>query len=759
MRQETHPSGHVWRRSCDMTNVMGESVSFSALDVLGGMTRRWFLVANCAVIGVMGGVGVLAYSKSAYQAEAQVLIQDQSTPYDQPNLGQSGRQNSTIDGRVVRSQVAVMESADLALRVIALLELGAMPEFNPRASDMGYLAEFLVTTGFRDDPKTMTLEQRALQHLQDKLTVRTVSDSNVIAIRYSAESGEVAASVANALADTYVSMTREAEAISNKRARDWLSAQITELRARVSISDAAVEKFRVEKGLFRSTEPALASQQVSEINSQIIVADAARREAQARAGEINRLLASGESADASEDVLKSPTIQHLKELQLSATRRVSELSATYMADHPRVVAAQNVLANVERQIRREEMKIAEGLAGQAGVAAARVASLQAGLDALKSGEAAAYRDEARLRDLERDSSANRNLLQTMLARLADSSMRQRPDFQPGMARIIQLAAAPANPSFPRLGPTLLLTTAVGLGTGLLLAFLAELVHRVMQVGSRLPRQSRTMSSRRHPLHAAGGQRQLPDLPLGQVPRRVAPRPATGDEARFRTKRPSGLPPKHAGERGQFTAMVAEMALAGKDNSADQLIAVGALLLDILKQGRTKRIAVAGIGAGNEQAYAAVALSRTLAENGLRTILIDLEPRRSVISDLMALEPAPGLSDLLADSVALADVIQRDPKSPLQVIRRGEELRDGSPDLAWGAEALIATLAETHDAVIVHAGEAARNALTLMKGCGAAVIVAAAQRAADLPAAARTLKSNGMTNVLTIQVRNPAMLVA
>lgn len=206
-------------------------------------------------------------------------------------------------------------------------------------------------------------------------------------------------------------------------------------------------------------------------------------------------------------------------------------------------------------------------------------------------------------------------------------------------------------------------------------------------------------------------------------------------------------------------MVAEMALAGKDNSADQLIAVGALLLDILKQGRTKRIAVAGIGAGNEQAYAAVALSRTLAENGLRTILIDLEPRHSVISDLMALEPAPGLSDLLADSVALADVIQRDPKSPLQVIRRGEELRDGSPDLAWGAEALIATLADTHDAVIVHAGEAARNALTLMKGCGAAVIVAAAQRAADLPAAARTLKSNGMTNVLTIQVRNPAMLVA
>ena len=101
------------------------------------------------------------------------------------------------------------------------------------------------------------------------------------------------------------------------------------------------------------------------------LADAASSEATARANEIKSLLAAKGSVDASSDVLSSPVVQNLREQQSTAARKISELSATYLPNHPKMMAAQNDLTNINRQIRAEALKVVEGLNEQAKIAKSR----------------------------------------------------------------------------------------------------------------------------------------------------------------------------------------------------------------------------------------------------------------------------------------------------------------------------------------------------------------------------------------------------
>jgi uncharacterized protein involved in exopolysaccharide biosynthesis/Mrp family chromosome partitioning ATPase len=747
--------------------------SFTLIDVLRGMGRRKFLIMSCTALGLMAGMGVLTVFKPSYQAESRVLIQNLATPYDQPNVTQTTPRDGAIDERVIKSQMAVVESTDLSLRVVNRLALVELPEFDSLQKPLGSISRLFIATGFSDDPRPMTAEQRALRRIADKLTVYAVPESNVIAIKYVAQDGKVAADVANALAETYVTSTRESDAGTNTRARGWLSGQIEELRSRVASSDAAVEKFRAEKGLFRSRETTIGSQEISELNTQITLADAAHSEAQAKADEIRNLLATKGSVDASSEVLNSPTIQRLRELQMTAARKVSEVSATYLPSHPKMKAAQKDVSDIGKQMRREALKIVDGLQGQAKVAAARADSLRASLEILKGRETISLQDEVRLKELERESKANRDQLELMLARFADSNTRQNLDMQPGIGRVIQYASAPANPYFPKFGPTLLLTTMIGIGLGVGLAFLLEIMRQAARLNAlSLAPAIDPQVARRHRLYSDGAGRSIPDFVVSprQAPSAkpamaiIAPRDqkATPAGPFARTKAPE-----------ESASVVTSIPLARSAAEASLLLSMvehekthGALLtplaertIALIGQGGTKAIAVVGMGAGQEMAAAAVALSRRLSGEGLKTILLDLDCRHAIIPDLMRLPSAQGFTDLVAGQADFAAIMQRDANSELQVIRCGKSQPHSVTILAQRMENITRTLAGIYDAVIIHVGEASPQSLLLMKGCDTAVIFASTDRLPALTPAAQTLAAQGITDVLTVRVDSALKLAA
>src|SRR3546814_14571529 len=96
--------------------------------------------------------------------------------------------------------------------------------------------------------------------------------SRVIRISFTIERQEVATRVANTLAVLYLVEQLEAKYEATRLATTWLNERVAELREKVVASERAVEAFRQQAGLIEGKGVTVASQQVSELSTQLILA-------------------------------------------------------------------------------------------------------------------------------------------------------------------------------------------------------------------------------------------------------------------------------------------------------------------------------------------------------------------------------------------------------------------------------------------------------------------------------------------------------
>ena len=124
------------------------------------------------------------------------------------------------------------------------------------------------------------------------------------------------------------------------------------------------------------------------------------------------------------------------------------------------------------------------------------------------------------------------------------------------------------------------------------------------------------------------------------------------------------------------------------------------------------------------------LAITLAESGVRVAIVDADMRRPRLAEMMGLEGAVGLSDVLIGRAALDDVLQEWGSDGLFVLPAGQippnpsELLGSQP-----ATDLIDALAEAFDVVLIDAPPLlpVSDAAILSRRTGGAIIVAAAGR--------------------------------
>jgi polysaccharide biosynthesis transport protein len=725
-----------------------QPIQFGIAEVLRGMLRRKLLVGTFLGLGLLGGLGLVAVTKPQYASEAQLLISHLDTPFDRANTSQEQRAE-TIDDRFVVSQVQVIKSEDMMLRVLNSLQLVGKGEFEPLANGIGTLKGIFIALGFSSDPRLMTPEQRAVNTLNGQLTVYQQPESNIIFIRAAGSNPKTAALVANTLAETYVLSTRESQSGPNERARDWLASQIDGLRRKVNASEAAVETFRAEAGLLKGATATLGTQEISELASQITLAETAAGEAKARADEIRNVLARG-AVDASADVLNSPVIQRLREQQVQAQQKVSELSATYLPNHPKMQAASREVSNVERQLRREALKIVESLQGQAKVAAARATALRQSMEQLKGREGESLQSDVRLKELEREAAADRGLLESMLARYADANARQDLTLQPGFARVIQTASVAASPFFPKVGPTVMLMALTGLGLGLGLAFLFEIMAQASRQSVPANANDRARVPAPQPHHVATGHAgDIPALGLDAAAHAELLSRLRNATSPVQTHQVLASLPAAPPLLGAFSLLDQGLVGQGLHPVAER---IALALAEAAAKSGNKAICVISVGASYEAALGATAICRALAGARFKTMLVDVTAQRPAAMDMLALSEGPGLSDLLAGQADVARVIQRDPKSAVQAMRYGMVAELASRDaVARKMPQVLTTLSQVYDVVVLNAGEASSSTPELVNGCGAALFLAPAARQRDAVAASKTLASKGIRQSFFVKI--------
>jgi uncharacterized protein involved in exopolysaccharide biosynthesis/Mrp family chromosome partitioning ATPase len=670
----------------------GVSDGHQDVDIdLGGLfraiwRRRGRVLLATVAFGGLAFIGASLMSPE-YEGEARLLIESRQAEFSGANQAQPQTGDSQFDESGISSQVQVLRSADLIKQVAREMKLYELPEFDPTTNPSA-ISDVLVMLGIKKNPLDLPPEERVLKEFQKKLQVYQVEKSRVIAMQFTSEDPKLAAAIPNAMAKVFLSLQSGAKLDSNSEASRWLEPEIANLREKVRDAEAKVADYRASSDLLLTGETGgtFATKQLNDISTELARVRGERANAEARAENVRTALASGRAVDTLNDVVASPMIQRLKETESNIQGQIADLSTTLLDGHPRLKGLKSQLQGIRTQILSETKKILGSLENEANVSQLRERQLVAQLNTLKATSAKAGEDEVGLRALEREATAQRQLLETYLARYREATSRSGENAAPADARVISQAVEPTEVSFPKVLPVTIVAAFASFLVSCVVIMLSELFsgRALRPVGRR-------------------DEEVLDEEPLEIQPVEIQPvretvtRPAPAQAAPIIAREPvvaAAVAPE---------PVEVEPAEPEEDDFSIASVADHLSADDV-------RVAISVSPAGDEGSENAVVLARMVAEEGRKIVLIDLTGSACPTRLMAQTADLPGITNLLVGEVPFTETIHADRLSDAHIIPQG----DADPVLAMrGIERLqmiIDALSNAYDTVLIECGPADVNAI-------------------------------------------------
>ena len=666
--------------------------------------KRWVLGLP-VLVAALTFVGVNLMTPR-YKSEARLLIETRENVFLRPEAEKAGeRDRGVVDQEAVTSQVQLALSRDLGRQVIRQLKLGERPEFDPVLRGINPIFQVFQAVGLMKDPLKMTPEERVFDSYYDRLVVFPVDKSRVVAVEFQSFDPELAARAANTVAENFLAVQQAAKQDETRAAGRWLGGEIEVLRQRLADAEAKVEGFRSKSNLFVGTNnTTLSNQQLGELNSQLAAARSQRADAESKARFIRETLQSGKSLD-SADFLNSELIRRLSEQRATLRAQLAEQSSTLLDNHPRIKELKAQIADLERQVRLEGERLARSLENDARIAGSRVEALSLNLDQLKTQAANTNEQDIQLRALEREAKAQRDLLESYLAKYRETSARESLGAIPSDVRIISRAVVSNTPFFPKKLPTVLIAA---------LATLFVMVGFVISTA--------LMAANAHPIPAAS-------------------EPADADERA--EPRLLEAPLEHAPAPGE--------AVSSLHAIADLAAAIGGAG----EAGR--RIAVVGVARKVGTTPTALALARALGRQG-RVVLVDLAFSHPSVAALAIERETAGIADLVRGAASFGAIIAQDKGSAIHVVPAGRLEADAATILASDRlDIALDAFARTYDHVVIDGGAAAEGLEPIARGARWAILVAGTAPPQGVTAARAQLAAAGFTEITVFE--DPVTAVA
>ncbi len=399
----------------------------------------------------------LIFQPRLYESSASILVEPRSNPY----VRASNEQAPSLTGGeagVVSSQIELLKSRDTLVRVIDELDLRSNPEFNGSKAGFSPLSIVFQLMGRASTP--VSVDETVLATLYDRLTVVQERDSRIISVLVRSADPQLAAEIANAVANAHVARRASLSISDTADASGWLGEEINRLRVSVQEAESAVAEFKVNNDLFTGqNNTSLLDQQLSTISSQITEAQGRKNVAQSRAALIRSLIQRGQPIEGVANVRDSVVIQQLSQEKARLQGERAQRSATLLSNHPTIRALNAQIAELDAQIRAEGQRVADALEAEAQIEADLEASLQADLARAKSTASTATIDTVALDGLEREAKAQRDLLEAYLLRYNEASSRVEGNSTLPDVRVVSLAAPSVSPASPK---SSLILLAVGI---------------------------------------------------------------------------------------------------------------------------------------------------------------------------------------------------------------------------------------------------------------------------------------------------------
>jgi Mrp family chromosome partitioning ATPase len=437
---------------------------------------------------------------------------------------------------------------------------------------------------------------------------------------------------------------------------------------------------------------------MGEINTQLNNARALKSDAESKARLIREMLQSGKPIEASE-VLNSELMRRLSEQRVTLRAQLAEQSSTLLDNHPRIKELKAQLADLDRQIRDEAGKISRSLDNDARIAGGRVEGLSASLEQLKKQASSSNGQDVQLRALEREAKAQRDLLESYLAKYREANTRENIDAAPADGRIISRASVSNAPAYPKKLPIVLIATlaTLMLSTGTIVT--GELLRMTAP---------RLMATRTEPVVATAPVA-VPAAPAA-IAAVAVPEPAAAVPEPVRESAESW--PDHPTEFTEIEQLADDLRGAGE---------------------AARKVTILGTASSESITLTALTLARLIARSA-KVVLVDLSATSLIMSATSADPTAPGLAELMLGEASFSQVITRDRLSRVHLVNAGRPGSDRallqSPRLLLAIDALL----RVYDHVLLDAGTASDLPAELLTTQARAVVIPEQ----SMPAEARTL---------------------
>src|ERR1700676_983947 len=649
--------------------------------------RGWIVVPT--VLAAVLSIAAVNLVSPRYKSEARILIDGRENVFLRPN-GERNDERTALDVEAVTSQVQLLLSRDLAREIIKKNKLAERPEFDPVLKGVSPLKSLLALFGIGRDPFSLTPEERVLDAYFDRFTAYAVDKSRVIVIEFQSRDPELSARVANAIAEGYLVLQQGARQEQAKSAGQWLSGEIDNLRKKVAEAESRVEDFRSRSSLFIGTNnTTLSNQQMGELNTQLNNARALKSDAESKARLIREMLQTGKPIEASE-VLNSELTRRLSEQRVTLRAQLAEQSSTLLDGHPRIKELKAQLADLDRQLREEASKISRSLDNDARIAGGRVEGLSASLEQLKKQATSTNGQGVQLRALEREAKAQRDLLESYLAKYREANTRENIDAAPADGRIISRASVSNTPAYPKKLPIVLIATLATL------------------------------------MLSAGG------IATGELLRMTAPRAAAMIFSPVPARRPG--PAIADDPEPVFSEGGPEIRTEPRADIAPELTEIEQLADALRGAGdAARKVTILGTASGESITLTALMLARLIARSA-RVVVVDLSASPPAIPAVSVDPSSPGLAELMLGEASFSQVITKDRSSRVHLVSAGRPGFDRAllqlPRLTLAIDALL----RVYDHVLLDAGTGSDLPAELLTAQARAVVVPDA----SMPADARSL---------------------
>lgn len=448
--------------------------------------KRWVIVLLTLLVGAI--TTLVVYSMTPiYRSTATLYIEpskEKVVSIEEVYGGISGNREH------IQTQLEILKSRELAEKLVQRLKLTTDPAIDPRqrppALNLPIHLRDWIPAGWLPEQPPMSeeaLNAAAVGEVMSHLDVQLVRLSFLIKVSFESTDRNLAAKVANTMADVYIENDLESRLQMTQKASAWLAERIKGLRANLDASARALQQFRDKEGIIDAKGVALGiSSQLTTETTAMVAAHQKVAELENSYRQVQAVL-KGESRaklDSIPAVLRSPSVIPLKTAEAEAERKLAELSNRYGANHPKIIAAESDLRAARENTHKVVDSVVASITREYEVAKATENAMQASLNRSKTEIQDMSRKEFQLASLQRDVQTNQQLYDLFVNRAKETGATS--DLQSAIARVVDPAIVAGGPVKPNKTRIITTSLVVGLMLGIMLALLLEYLDNTLRSG-------------------------------------------------------------------------------------------------------------------------------------------------------------------------------------------------------------------------------------------------------------------------------------